>query len=69
MKRCMLGFGRDFYVCVYAELSSYVYSYEDVDVCDGNETGFCVLCLGACIQDQRKTWLFFIHLIIWSRMK
>ena len=49
-----------FYVCECAEVSSYVYLYEDVDVFEGYEVGFCVVCLGACIQYQRKMRLFHI---------
>ena len=34
----------EFYVCYCAEVSSYVYSYDDVDIYDGHEAGFCVVC-------------------------
>ena len=48
------------YVCECADVSSYVDSYEDVDVFEGREVVFCVVFLGACVQDQRITRLFCI---------
>ena len=49
-----------FYVCVCAEVSLYVYSYEDVDLYDGYEVGFCV--------DKRRM-NFYTFIELYSRMK
>ena len=37
------GCREGFYVVLCTEVSSYVYLYEDVDVYDGREAGFCVV--------------------------
>ena len=50
-----------FYQFECAEVSSYVDLYEDVDVCEDHEEGFCVVCSLACVRGQRKTWFFCIH--------
>ena len=50
-----------FYVGVCAEVSSYIDSCEDVEVYDGSEAGFFVVCLGAYIQDQNKIRFLLIH--------
>ena len=49
------------YLGVCAEVSSSVDLYEDLEVYDGRKVGFCVVCLGVCMIDQRKMWLFIIH--------
>ena len=40
-----------FYVCAHAELSLYVDSYEELEVYDVYEVGFCLVCLNASVQD------------------
>ena len=54
------GYRTGFDACKCEEVYFYVYLYKDVDVYEGHEAGFCVVYLGACLQDQRKTQLFCI---------
>ena len=53
--------GWNFFVCACAEVSLYINLYEYVDVYDELEVGFYVVCLNACIFNQRKMRLFLIH--------
>ena len=37
------------HLVVCAEVSLYVYSYEDLEVYDGSKEGFCAFCSFACV--------------------
>ena len=57
-----------FHVCECEDVSLHVDSYEGVDAFEGCEEGFCIVCLGGCVQDQNKNKGVFHHLIMQSRM-
>ena len=50
-----------FYVCEYAEVYLYVGLYKYVDIYDGHEEVFFVVCLDACEYYKDKIQLFCIH--------